>query len=118
MLEILPLQSKDGHINAAKSVDTDHIPDSLAYAALDNERVCALCQFKITEYGGEILSLDVSRDYDDKSVLTTLCMAVLAFIELCGEEYAYFSAVCKDSDLVSAIGFHNDENGRLALKLR
>ena len=118
MLEITPLQTREERSSAAVAVGARFIEDSLAYVALSDGKAIALCQFKITGEGGEIHSLDSITESDSCSLLSVLCRSVLSFIELCGEERAYYLDTDTDERLIASIGFQKDDCGKLSLKLR
>lgn len=117
MLEIFPVQSKEEQISICNSLGASFLEDTRAYVATLDEKPIAICQFRLTDEGGEIHSLDALPCADFRT-LFILSRATLSFIENCGGERGFFLADTQNDDLISAIGFKEDEDGRLSINLR
>jgi len=111
MIKVLPIQSKtDQELDCARC-GIPFRPDTLAYRATVNDVFVGMCQFKLTDKGGEIydiVELDRHRDFEAMFVMGR---AALNFIDLCGIHYAYVVSQSMDESLLRAIGFTKNANG-------
>lgn len=121
MLEILPIQSKDEQRTVCGLLGTEFSQDMLAYSARYKGQLCGICQFKMTQRGGSLFSLDCSKQLPDEitefQVLFTLGRAALNFIDLCGVHKAYYDGAHKDDALLGQIGFEKNSQGEYFIDL-
>lgn len=117
MLEIFPIQTKEEQISACNAVGAHFLEDTRAYVAALNDKVIAICQFRLTDEGGEIHALD-SLSSADIRTLVILARGALSFIGFCGHDRALFLADAANRELISAIGFTETEDGKFTLNLK
>ena len=111
MLKVLPIQSKaDQELDCARC-GIQYRADALAYRATVNDVFVGMCQFKLTDHGGEIYDIAQLPDKDDFEAMFVMGRAALNFIDLCGVHYAKLVTDKLDESLARAIGFTKNENG-------
>ena len=99
MLKVLPIQSKtDQELDCARCGIT-YRPDALAYRATVNDVFVGMCQFKLTEHGGEIYDIAKLPDVEDFEAMFVMGRAALNFIDLCGVHYARYLSENIDESL-------------------
>lgn len=118
MLEVIPIQTKTEQEALAARVGAEFLPDALAYRADADGEFVGMCQFRLDPSGGHMLTLDSLPGHEDFQPMFVMGRAALNFMELCGAETAYYEAPLRDRVLVGAIGFHEDENGKLKVDLK
>ena len=121
MLEILPIQNKNEQKIICELLSAEYSQDMLAYSARYDGHICGVCQFKMTQKGGTVFSLDCAKELPKEiteyQVLFTLGRAALNFIDLCGVHKAYFDGKVKSSALIEDIGFSKNEDGEYFIDL-
>lgn len=118
MLEVIPIQTKTEQEALAARVGAEFLPDALAYRADADGEFVGMCQFRLDPSGGHMLTLDSLPGHEDFQPMFVMGRAALNFMELCGAETAYYEAPLCDRVLVGAIGFREDENGKLKVDLK
>lgn len=118
MLEVIPIQTKTEQEALAARVGAEFLPDALAYRAEADGEFVGMCQFCLDPSGGHMLTLDSLPGHEDFQPMFVMGRAALNFMELCGAEAAYYEAPLRDRVLVGAIGFREDENGKLKVDLK
>lgn len=118
MLEVIPIQTKTEQEALTARVGAEYLPEALAYRADADGEFIGVCQFRLDAQGGHMLTLDSLPGHEDFQPMFVMGRAALNFMELCGAETAYYEAPVRDRTLVGAIGFREDENGRLTVDLR
>lgn len=118
MLEVIPIQTKTEQEALAARVGAEFLPDALAYRAEADGEFVGMCQFRLDPSGGHMLTLDSLPGHEDFQPMFVMGRAALNFMELCGAETAYYEAPLRDRVLVGAIGFREDENGKLKVGLK
>ena len=117
MLKILPIQSKLQQEEICLRCNIKYEPDLLAYSATVNEELVGICQFKLSDKGGEIYDLakipdrEEDKECSDFEALFVMGRGTLNFIDLCGVHRAFFLGKDTDDSLLRAIGFSKNENG-------
>ena len=111
MIKVLPIQSKtDQELDCARC-GIPFRPDALAYRATVNDVFVGMCQFKLTDKGGEIYDIVELEGHRDFEAMFVMGRAALNFIDLCGVHYAYVAAEGLDESLLRAIGFTKNPDG-------
>ena len=111
MIKVLPIQSKaDQELDCARC-GIPFRPDALAYRATVNDVFVGMCQFKLTDKGGEIYDIVELEGHRDFEAMFVMGRAALNFIDLCGVHYAYVVADTLDESLLRAIGFSKNADG-------
>ena len=118
MLEVIPIQTKTEQEALAARVGAEFLPDALAYRADADGEFVGMCQFRLDPSGGHMLTLDSLPGHEDFQPMCGMGRAARNFMELCGAETAYYEAPLRDRVLVGAIGFREDENGKLKVDLK
>ena len=118
MLEVIPIQTKTEQEALAARVGAEFLPDALAYRADADGEFVGMCQFRLDPSGGHMLTLDSLPGHEDFQPMFVMGRAALNFMELCGAETAYYEAPLRVRVLVGAIGFREDENGKLKVDLK
>lgn len=118
MLEVIPIQTKTEQEALAARVGAEFLPDALAYRADADGEFVGMCQFRLDPSGGHMLTLDSLPGHENFQPMFVMGRAALNFMELCGAETAYYEAPLRDRVLVGAIGFREDENGKLKVDLK
>ena len=84
MLKVLPVQSKLKQEEICVKCGVDYNADLLAYAAYVDDRLCGVCQFKLTDKGGMIYDIAPTTDFYSKEALFVMGRGALNFIDLSG----------------------------------
>lgn len=111
MLKVLPVQSKLKQEEICIKCGVDYNADLLAYAAYVDDRLCGVCQFKLTDKGGMIYDIAPTTDFYSKEALFVMGRGTLNFIDLSGVHKASYLGKNKDEELLRLIGFKKDEDG-------
>ncbi len=111
MLKVLPIQNKEEQELAAAKCNVAYNPDALAYLATVNDEFVGVCQFKLTDKGGEIYDIALMPHKNDFEAMFVMGRAALNFIDLCGVHYARYLSDKTDDALLRAIGFEKNAEG-------
>ena len=117
MLKVLPIQSKLKQEEICVKCGVEYNADLLAYAAYVDDKLCGVCQFKLTDKGGIIYDLAPTTDFCDREALFVMGRGTLNFIELSGVHNASFAGDAADEELLRLIGFKKDEQGNFVINL-
>lgn len=131
MLKVLPIQTKELQEELCLRCAIPFRPELLAYAATVDEELVGICQFKLTDKGGELHHLAKvtdrpapedarARDASDFEAMFVMGRGTLNFIDLCGVHFATFVGEVKDESeatLLRAIGFKQNEAGVFEINL-
>ena len=117
MLKVLPIQSKSQQEEITSKCGVKFDPDLLAYAAFVDDKLAGVCQFKLTDHGGEIYDIAPSKELDSFDALFVMGRGALNFIDLCGVHSAKFLGKVTDEKLITAIGFKKGDDGVYAINL-
>ena len=118
MLQVLPIQTKEEQAAVCAKCSVTFKPDCMAYHALVDGELTAVCQFTMDAEGGHIhdLALVKSRSFTDVDRIESLFVmgrATLNFIDLCGVHTAYFEDASFDGEgMIKSIGFTKNSEGR------
>ena len=118
MLEVLPIQTKLEQEAICARCGIPYRADSMAYHAMVDGTLTAVCQFTMDSEGGHILDLAMVQDaaFSDRDRVESLFVmgrATLNFIDLCGVHKAYFEdAAFEGEGMIKSIGFSRLEDGR------
>lgn len=118
MLEVLPIQTKLEQEAICARCGIEYKVDCMAYHALVDGNLTAVCQFTMDAEGGHIQDLAMVKDveFSDRDRIESLFVmgrATLNFIDLCGVHVAYFEDGNFDGDgMIKSIGFSKQEDGR------
>lgn len=113
MLEIKPIQSKEEQEAACARCKIPYDAEMMAYAAKDNGNFIGMSQFTILSEAGYIQNITLTEGLQDFEALFLMGRAMLNFIDLCGIHRAYCADDAAEPRILTAIGFHRDEEGRL-----
>lgn len=111
MLKVLPIQTKEEQELAASRCNVVFKPEALAYTATVDDVFVGMCQFRLTDKGGEIYDIALMPDKDDFEAMFVMGRAALNFIDLCGVHYAKYISDTTDDTLLRAIGFEKNAEG-------
>ena len=117
MFKVLPIQSKDTQKELCEKCGVAFDADLLAYAVSVDDEFAGICQFKLTDKGGEIYDLAPSLTKNDPDALFVMGRGALNFIDLCGVHYARYLGEIKDELLLIKIGFKKTESGAFEIDL-
>ena len=118
MLEVLPIQTKLEQEAICARCGVVYKVDCMAYQALVDGNLNAVCQFTMDAEGGHIHDLAMVKDvrFSDRDRIESLFVmgrATLNFIDLCGVHVAYFEDENFDGEgMIKSIGFARLEDGR------
>ncbi len=118
MLEVLPIQTKAEQEAICALCGVAYKVDCMAYHALVDGNLTAVCQFTMDERGGHIHDLAMVQnaaftDRDRVESLFVMGRATLNFIDLCGVHKAYFEDKSFEGEgMIKSIGFTKDEDDR------
>ena len=118
MLEVLPIQTKAEQEAICALCGVAYKVDCMAYHALVDGNLTAVCQFTMDENGGHIHDLAMVQnvaftDRDRVESLFVMGRATLNFIDLCGVHKAYFEDKSFEGEgMIKSIGFTRLEDGR------
>ena len=116
MIKVLPIQTKSEQESICSLCGVTFNADMLAYAASVDDRLCGICQFKLTDKGGVITDIAATLDHYDEEALFVMGRGALNFIDLCGVHYATFTGNCEEK-LLRKIGFKKNDDGVYAVNL-
>lgn len=111
LIKVLPIQSKTEQELACARCGIPFRPDALAYEATVDDAFVGMCQFRLTDHGGEIFDLFEIPEKRDFEAMFVMGRAALNFIDLCGVHYARYVGESMDEGLLRAIGFSKNEDG-------
>ena len=117
MFKVLPIQSKDTQKELCERCGVTFDADLLAYAVSVDDEFAGICQFKLTNKGGEIYDLAPALSKNDPDALFVMGRGALNFIDLCGVHYARYLGEARDEQLLKKIGFKKTENGAFEIDL-
>ena len=117
MLEVLPIQDKSTQEVLCARCGIEFKTELLAYQALVDGELRGVCQFTMSDKGGELVDLKNVSGIKDTQALFVVGRATLNFIDLCGVHRAYFDAKCDNETLIKAIGFSRNADGRFEMDL-
>ena len=117
MLKVLPIQSKLKQEEICIKCGVEYNADLLAYAAYVDDRLCGVCQFKLTDKGGLIYDLAPTTDFLSRDALFVMGRGTLNFIDLSGVHNATYLGKTEDEDLLRLIGFKKDDDGVFRIDL-
>jgi hypothetical protein len=117
MLKVLPIQTKDEQAKICELCNTKYNADLLAYAVYDDDELLGVCQFKLTASGGEIHCIESANGTNRTEALFIMGRGALNFIDLCGVHYAKYLGEVKNEDLLTAIGFKKNADGKYDIDL-
>jgi hypothetical protein len=118
MLEVLPIQTKTEQEAVCARAGIVYKMDCMAYRALIDGELTAICQFSMDAEGGHIFDLAMvkDKDFSDRDRIESLFVmgrATLNFIDLCGVHKAYFEDNSFEGEgMIKSIGFARLEDGR------
>ena len=110
MLEVLPIQEKTLQETICLRCGVEDKP-LMAYSAHVDGELVGICQFTMTDKGGELIDLANDEGVKDTQALFVIGRATLNFIDLCGVHYAFCKAGYIDEVLLRAIGFSKNSDG-------
>lgn len=117
MLKVLPIQSKLKQEEICVKCGVEYNADLLAYAAYVDDRLCGVCQFKLTDKGGLIYDLAPTTDFCNRDALFVMGRGTLNFIDLSGVHNATYLGNTDDEELLRLIGFKKDDDGAFRIDL-
>lgn len=118
MLEVLPIQTQTEQEAVCARAGIEYKVDCMAYRALIDGELTAICQFSMNAEGGHIHDLATLKDRElsDRDRIESLFVmgrATLNFIDLCGVHRAFFEdAAFEGEGMIRSIGFQKQEDGR------
>ncbi len=115
MFKISPIQDKELQKKYAEDCDIEYSAELFAYSMIDQEsgKLMGMSQFDISGESGYIDSIKPLIGYSDFEAMFILGRATMNFIDLCGSHTCYANENGADENLLRAIGFKPDGNGRL-----
>ena len=117
LIKVLPIQSKTEQELACARCGIPYRPEALAYAATVDDAFVGMCQFRLTDHGGEIFDIYEIPEKRDFEAMFVMGRGTLNFIDLCGVHRAYFRGENPDDSLLRAIGFSKNEAGEYEINL-
>ena len=117
MLEVLPIQDKSVQETICLRCGVEYKPELMAYSAHVDGELVGVCQFTMTDKGGELIDLANADSVKDTQALFVIGRATLNFIDLCGVHYAFCKSKSIDEVLLRAIGFSKNSDGIYAVDL-
>ena len=118
MLEVLPIQTKTEQAEICARAGVIFKENDMAYRALVDGELTAVCQFCMDAKGGHIHDLAMVKDrpFTDRDRIESLFVmgrAAMNFIDLCGVHKAYFEDESFEGEgMIKSIGFTRLEDGR------
>lgn len=88
MLRVTPIPEYEKKIEYTKLCGCECDPNALTYSICEDEEKIGVCQFKLTDDGGVILSLRTKEGYNDLGALIIAGKAALFFMERQGMKSA------------------------------
>lgn len=117
MFKVLPIQSKDTQKELCERCGVTFDADLLAYAVSVDDEFAGICQFKLTDKGGEIHDIAPSLEKKDPDALFVMGRGALNFIDLCGVHFARYVGEVTDELLLIKIGFKKTADGAFEIDL-
>lgn len=120
MLKVFPIQTKEEQQALCDRCGISFAADLLAYQATVDDVFVGVCQFKLAPDGGIIYDLAPCLEQPiDTQAMFVMGRAALNFIDLCGIHSAYYDGdeSIPGPQLLHAIGFRKNEQGRLFMDL-
>ena len=117
MFKVLPIQSKDTQKELCERCGVAFDADLLAYAVSVDDEFAGICQFKLTDKGGEIHDIAPSLEKNDPDALFVMGRGALNFIDLCGVHFARYVGEVTDELLLIKIGFKKTADGAFEIDL-
>lgn len=117
MFKVLPIQSKDTQKELCERCGVTFDADLLAYAVSVDDEFAGICQFKLTDKGGEIHDIAPSLAKNDPDALFVMGRGALNFIDLCGVHFARYVGEVTDELLLIKIGFKKTADGAFEIDL-
>ena len=117
MFKVLPIQSKDTQKELCEKCGVIYDADLLAYAVSVDDEFAGICQFKLTDKGGEIYDIAPALTKNDPDALFVMGRGALNFIDLCGVHFARYVGDVKDELLLKKIGFKQNSDGGFEIDL-
>ena len=120
MLKVLPIQSKLRQEEICLDCGVKYNADLLAYAATEDDVPAGICQFRLTDRGGEIYDIAPTKEHYSFKALFVMGRGALTFIDLCGVHSAYYKGEIENEEkerLITAIGFKKTEKGEYFINL-
>ena len=122
MLQVLPIQTKEEQAAICQRCGVAFKTDCMAYHALVDGELTAVCQFTMDSEGGHIhdLALVQNRAFSDRDRIESLFVmgrATLNFIDLCGVHFAIYRGNVEDEALLLQIGFKKNAKGEFDINL-
>ena len=111
MLEVLPIQEKSRQEEVCLLCGIEYKPELMAYSATVDGELVGVCQFTMSDKGGELVDLKNVSGIKDTQALFVVGRATLNFIDLCGVHYAFCRSTEIDEILLRAIGFSKNSDG-------
>ena len=111
MLEVLPIQEKSRQEAVCLRCGVEYKPELMAYSATVDGELVGVCQFNMTDKGGELVDLANAEGMKDTQALFVIGRATLNFVDLCGVHYAFCKSTSIDEVLLRAIGFSKNSDG-------
>ena len=111
LIKVLPIQDKTEQELSCARCGIPFRVDALAYEATVDDVFVGMCQFRLTDHGGEILDLVELPDKRDFEAIFVMGRAALNFIDLCGVHYARYVGEDADESMLRAIGFTKNDAG-------
>ena len=123
MLEVLPIQTKTEQEALCARAGVVCKENDMAYHALVDGELTAVCQFCMDAEGGHIHDLAMVKDrpFTDRDRIESLFVmgrAAMNFIDLCGVHKAYYEDESFEGEgMIKSIGFTRLEDGRCFVDL-
>lgn len=117
MFKVLPIQSKDTQKELCERCGVTFDADLLAYAVSVDDEFAGICQFKLTDKGGEIYDIAPALEKNDPDALFVMGRGALNFIDLCGVHFARYVGEVTDELLLIKIGFKKTADGAFEIDL-
>ena len=118
MLEVFPIQTKTEQEALCARAGVVFKENDMAYHALVDGELTAVCQFCMDAGGGHIHDLAMVKDrpFTDRDRIESLFVmgrAAMNFIDLCGVHKAYFEdGNFEGEGMIKSLGFTRLEDGR------
>ncbi len=113
MLKITPIQTKEEQETLCSVCSVSFDADCLAYRAYDDGRFLAISQFRPRDGYGLLKTLAPAPGVEDFEAMFILGRATMNFIDLLGLHTCVAERDAGELRLLKAIGFKEDESGRL-----
>ena len=115
MFKISPIQNKELQSTYAEMCGTEYREGFFAYGMTDAESgdLMGFAQFEIEGDTGYISDLRPKTGLTDFEAMFILGRSTMNFIDLCGAHRCFSDKDAADERLIRAIGFREDESGKL-----